>query len=126
MPWGDIPFDKLTPPTLLVLVVLMIFFRLLIPRATYKEKCKESDNWRLAYEAEREARTKSDAQTTELLELAKTSHNVLISVFGTTGLIERTGGERWDSSKSFRGLELRKPAKKQGKLSRMLDQISST
>ena len=124
MTWGGIPLDKLSAPTIVVLVVLMILFRLLIPRATYKEKCKESDYWREAYYAEREARTKSDAQTTELLEIGKTTQNVLIAVFGTTGLIDRAGGEQWDSSKSFRGSVERRTPKRQGKLSKMLDQIS--
>jgi hypothetical protein len=123
--WGGIPFDKLSAPVLVGIVVLMILLRWLVPRATYKEKCLEAENWRLAYEAEREARTKSDAQTTELLELAKTTHNVLVAWFGTTNGLDRTGGERWDSSDDSAGQDpRRRTQRRQGKLSKMLREIS--
>jgi hypothetical protein len=123
---GDVPVEKLSAPVLVGLIVLMILLRWLVPRATYKEKCQEAENWRQAYEAERDARAKSDAQTTELLELAKTTHNVLVSWFGTSTGLERTGGERWDSSKNFAGqAPQRRTRRKQGKLSQMLEQISS-
>lgn len=122
---GDITLEKMTPPVLVGLVVLMILLRWLIPRATYKEKCQEAENWRLAYEAEREARAKSDAQTTELLELAKTTHNVLVAWFGTSTGLDRTGGERWDSSEDSGGqVPQRKTPRRQGKLSKMLKEIS--
>ena len=71
----------LTPGALCLLAVLMVLTGRLIPRATYQEKAKEADQWRSAYEVEREARVKSDAQTRELLELAKTSQSFLQSVF---------------------------------------------
>lgn len=71
----------LTPGALCLIAVLMVLTGRLIPKATYQEKAKEADQWRLAYEAEREARSKSDAQTRELLELAKTSQSFLQAVF---------------------------------------------
>jgi hypothetical protein len=92
-----IPVDKLSAPFLLLLAVLMILLGLLVPRWLYKAKEKEAENWRLAYEAERKARLTSDAQTAELLELAKTSNNVLQAMFGTSGLGKRTGGNQWES-----------------------------
>lgn len=63
----------LTPAGLLLITVLMVFTGRLIPKSTYQEKVKEADQWRLAYEAERTRATSSDAQTRELLEMAKTS-----------------------------------------------------
>jgi hypothetical protein len=72
---------QLTPGVLLGIVVLMILTGRLIPRYTYENKAKEAEQWRLAYEAERTARAESDAQTRELLEVAKTSKDFLAAVF---------------------------------------------
>lgn len=90
MSFDGIPIVGLTAPALLGIFVLMIFLRKLVPEATYKEKAEEAEKWRLAYEAEREARAVSDGQTGELLELAKTSHQIMVAVFGST--VGRHGG----------------------------------
>lgn len=73
----------LTPPALLGIAVLMLMLGRLVPRATLTDKIAEAEKWRLAYEAERKARVTSDAQTVELLELAKTTHSLLVAIFGT-------------------------------------------
>jgi len=79
-----IPLVSLTPSVLLGITVLMILLGKLRTNTSYQEKVKESDTWRKAYEAEREARATSDKQTGELLELAKTTHDILIAVFQST------------------------------------------
>lgn len=71
----------LTPAGLLLIAVLMVLTGRLIPRATYQEKVKEADQWRIAYEASDLARSKSEAQTRELLEVAKTSAAFLAAVY---------------------------------------------
>jgi hypothetical protein len=71
----------LTPAGLLLLAVLMVFTGRLVPRATLRDTQIERDKWRQAYEGERDARAISDAQTRELLEVAKTSRQLLESVY---------------------------------------------
>jgi len=85
-----IPIADVTAPTLLGITVLMILLGWLIPKSTYKNKAEEAEKWRLAYEAEREARKTSDSQTTELLELAKTTNSIVLAAFGTSA---RQSGE---------------------------------
>ena len=87
-----IPVGDLTAPGLLGLAVLMVFAGFLVPRYLYNEKKQESENWRLAYEAERKARATSDAQTAELLELAKTTHKIIVATFSTTERLRQSGG----------------------------------
>jgi hypothetical protein len=70
----------LTPTGLLLIAVLMVFTGRLVPRSTLEDKKTEANQWRQAYEAERDARTASDAQTRELLEVAKTSKQFLEGV----------------------------------------------
>src|SRR6478752_2679168 len=67
--FDGIPVDKLTPPLLLLLAVLMVLLGLLVPRWTYKRLEKERDDWKLAFEVERESRLALQGQTKELLEL---------------------------------------------------------
>jgi len=76
-----IPVLQLTPPVLLGLCILFILTGRLVPRFFYNEKVKSAERWREAYEAERSARTLSDAQTRELLEIAKVSEQFLTAVF---------------------------------------------
>jgi hypothetical protein len=71
----------LTPAALLGIAILMLLTGRLVPRSTYQDKTKEAEQWRQAYEAERSARTKSDAQTRELLEIARMSEHFLSAVF---------------------------------------------
>lgn len=85
-----IPIADLTAPSLLGIVVLLVLFGRIVPRSTLKDKAEESEKWRLAYEAERTARTLSDAQTTELLEVAKTTHKVVETLFSE---YQRRSGE---------------------------------
>lgn len=86
-----IPLADLTAPTLLGFTVLMILLGWLVPKSTYKGKAEEAEKWRLAYEAEREARKTADSQTTELLELAKTTNSIVVAAFG--GSVSRQSGE---------------------------------
>jgi hypothetical protein len=72
---------SLTPSALLGIAVLMLLTGRLIPRATLQDKAKEAEEWKQAYELERTARTTADAQTRELLEVAKTSEAVLSAVY---------------------------------------------
>ena len=70
----------LTPAGLLLITVAMILTGRLVPRFTYMEKAKEADRWQAAYEVERQARQALQAQTSELLEVAKTSAKFLEAV----------------------------------------------
>lgn len=81
----------LTPAALLGMAILMLLTGRLIPRSTYQDKLKEADQWREAYEAERAARTTSDAQTRELFEVAKTSESFLRAVFEKSESISQSG-----------------------------------
>jgi hypothetical protein len=76
-----IPLVDVAPPTLLGIFILLIMFGRLVPWWFYKAKADEAEKWRLAFEAERESRVASDAQTAELLELAKTTHSIIVAVF---------------------------------------------
>jgi hypothetical protein len=81
----------LTPAGLLLIVVLMVLTGRLIPRATYLEKVREAAQWRAAYEASEKARSMSDSQTRELLEVAKTSERFLSAVVETSTHIIKSG-----------------------------------
>jgi hypothetical protein len=85
-----ISIGDLTPPALLGLAVLLLLFGKIVPRATLMDKSKEAQQWREAYEKEREARSLSEAQNAELLELGKTTYNVLVAMFGTTERIRNS------------------------------------
>lgn len=87
-----IPVSDLTAPTLLGIAILMVLLGLLVPRYVYNEKKQEAEKWRLAYEAEKTARATSDAQTAELLELAKTTHKIIAATFYTTDRLRQSGG----------------------------------
>lgn len=78
----------LTPPGLLLLVVVMILTGRLVPRFLYMEKVKEAAMWRAAYEVAEAARAASDAQTRELLEVAKTSAKFLEAVHASSEMIK--------------------------------------
>lgn len=89
----------LSAPILLGLTILMLLTGRLWTNSAYQEKVKESEMWRTAYETEREARKVSDEQTGELLELAKTTHEVVIALFGASERTRRSGGANVASSK---------------------------
>lgn len=88
-----IPIADLTAPTILGVVVLFILVGLLVPRRTLVDKMKEAELWRQAYEAERKARATSDAQTKELLEVAKTTNRIVEAAFGGIDRQHRQSGE---------------------------------
>lgn len=73
---------NLTPASLLGLFILMMLLGKIVPRSSLEDKQLEADRWRQAYETERSARIKSDEQTSELLEVVKTSNAVLDATFG--------------------------------------------
>lgn len=76
-----IPIIDLGPPVIVSVTVLMLLTGRIIPRSTFVDKTQECDRWRQAYEAEREARAATDRQTVELLEVAKTTHDVIVAMF---------------------------------------------
>lgn len=86
-----IPIAQLTPSALLLLAVLMIFMGWLVPKRTYAEKSKEADQWRQAYELERTARSALDAQSRELLEIARTSESFISAVVKNSERIAQSG-----------------------------------
>ena len=88
-----IPVVGLTAPGLLGLFVLLMFLGKIVPRSTLLDKQKEADQWREAYEAEREARASSDAQTVELLEVSKTTHAISMAMFDA--IRHQAGGNQY-------------------------------
>lgn len=89
-----IPLVNLTPAVLLGICVLMIFLGRLVPHRYLAKSEKEAENWRLAYEKEREARTLADAQTTELLEVAKATHGILDAIVNEADVAPKGGAHR--------------------------------
>jgi hypothetical protein len=87
-----IPFGDLAPPTLLGVTVLLILLGRLKPKVDIDKAEEAAEKWRLAYEAEREARSVADAQTAELLELAKTTHSIVLALFGASDRTRQSGG----------------------------------
>ena len=73
--------DKLTASALVVLAVLMLYRGLLVPWRFYKDKCDESDRWRLAYETSEKARQEESKQNAEMFEVAKTTHALMLALF---------------------------------------------
>lgn len=88
-----ISVSSLTPSVLLGIAILMVLLGWLVPKSVLREKTKEATAWRQAYEAEREARVTADAQTAELLELAKTTHSIVVALFSTAPSNSRYQGE---------------------------------
>lgn len=82
----------LTPAGLLLAAVLMVLTGWLVPRRTYREKVEEAERWRAAYEVERTARSASDSQTRELLELAKASAKFMEAVHSNSEMIKSGEG----------------------------------
>lgn len=64
--------------------VLFIITGLLVPRYLYKEKAREAERWRQAYELEREARTAAVEQTSDLLEMARTNNAIQSALFDSS------------------------------------------
>lgn len=87
-----IPILDFTAPTLLGLAIVLLLTGKLIPRTMFSEKKEEAERWRKAYEIEREARSASDAQTAELMEVAKTTQSIIRALFNTTNNVPESGG----------------------------------
>lgn len=75
--------SDMTAPSLLGLAVILVLLGIIVPRPTYKEKAREAERWRLAYEAEREARSKTDEHFSDLFEVCKATQAVIEAVFGS-------------------------------------------
>lgn len=118
--FDGIPFEKLTAPVLLGITVLMILLGLLIPRYMYKEKARECENYRLAYETEREARIALNRQTIELFEVVKTTHSIVVAMFEASGRVRQSGESRWSSEDEPERVKKTRP----WRLSRMLERAS--
>lgn len=86
-----LPIAELTAPGLLGIAILLLLLGKLVPKSTLTDKAKEADRWREAYELERKRADTSDAQTADLLELAKTTHNIIVAVFGAEERTRRSG-----------------------------------
>jgi len=77
-----ISFVDLTAPGLLGITVLLFLFGRIVPRQTLVDQTKETETWRQAYFVERDARSAADAQVKELLELSKTTNDIVVEVLG--------------------------------------------
>ena len=94
------PVADLTAPGLLGLAILLLLFGKIVPRSTLQDKIEECNRWREAYEKERDARALADAQTAELLELAKTTNSVISAVFSDRVLKPKPAGDDLDATKT--------------------------
>jgi hypothetical protein len=77
-----IPLGDLTAPGLLGITFLAMLLGWIVPRKTLNEQIKQTEKWQTAYELERQARVSSDSQTTELLEIVKATHNIVVAQDG--------------------------------------------
>ena len=87
----SIPLVGLSAPAMIGVLIMMLFTGKLWTNSAYQEKKEEAERWRLAYEAEREARQASDSQTIELLEVTKTTQGFIEAVFKNSELIRKSG-----------------------------------
>ncbi len=87
------PIVGLTPSVLLGITVLLLLTGRIVPRVTLQDKSAEAEKWRKAYETEKEARTASDAQTQELLEVAHLTHAIINAMFVSTKEYRQQSGE---------------------------------
>lgn len=94
-----IPIGNLSAAGLLAITVLLLLLGRIVPRSTLTDKSAECDKWQKAYEVEREARIHSDIQTSQLLELAKTTNNIVIAAFGANTIYRQSEGEAHVASK---------------------------
>ena len=83
--FDGIPVLDYSAPTLLGITVILLLLGLIVPRRTLNDKIREAKEWRDAYEKERDSRILAAAQTTEHLELAKTTHEILDAAFNAPG-----------------------------------------
>lgn len=89
-----VPIKDLSIATLLGIAVLLVFIGRLIPYPRYKEKVQEAADWKKAYEKSEEARAIESAQKAELLELARTTRDILHAMFDVVTEDPRQAGGR--------------------------------
>ena len=89
---NEIPLVGLSAPALLGITVLLLLTGRIVPRSTLRDKAREAEKWRIAYETERQARSLSNSQTIELLEVTKLTNSIVIAAFGQEGVIKKQGG----------------------------------
>jgi hypothetical protein len=94
-----VPIYGLTAPALLGIAILLLLLGKIVPRSTLldrdkqiEDKSQEAERWRQAYETEREARSLSNRQTIELLEVTKLTNQIVMAAFGPQGVIRKSGG----------------------------------
>lgn len=92
MDWEQVLLPVLSPSVLLGFAIWMLFTGRLWTNAAYQQKIKECEKWEKAYEASEAARALAYAQTTELLEFAKTDHNLLVALFEVSERARQPGG----------------------------------
>lgn len=90
---AGIPVDKLSAPVLVAIAILMIFNGALVPKRYYNEKKAEAERWQLAAEISEKARAESEKQNIEMLELARTSHALIVAVFENSKIPRQSGGQ---------------------------------
>lgn len=88
----NVPLFGLTAPALLGIAVLLLLTGRIVPRSTLRDKDEECQRWQEAYEAEREARVVSDAQTAKLLEAVETNRDVVLALFNILKPRSQSGG----------------------------------
>lgn len=86
-----IPVAALGPSALLGIAILLLLTGRLVPKATLDAKNEEVRIWRETAEKEREGRATSDAQTRELLELAKTTNKIVEAIAVASGRVRESG-----------------------------------
>lgn len=98
-----IPLVGLTAPALLGIAILLLLTGRIVPRAHITDKDKEIERWRLAYEAEREARIVSDNQTTKLLVAVEANRDVLFALLRVLNPRAGLGGPSDEVKEEFTG-----------------------
>ena len=88
-----IPILDFAPATLLGIAILMRLGGKLWTNSAYREKCKEADLWRLAYERERDNREQADGQAELALEQGKTMQALLEAILQNTEEIRKKAGD---------------------------------
>jgi hypothetical protein len=76
-----IPVSELSAPVIASFSILLLLTGRLIPRFIFLDKIAETDRWRQAFEAEREARTLADQQTIDLLEATRINNLLITRIF---------------------------------------------
>lgn len=95
-----LPVADMTASGLLGLAILLLLLGRIVPRSVLQDKIEECNRWREAYEKERDARSLADAQSAELLELAKTTNSVITAVFSDRVLKPKPSGDDLDATKT--------------------------